>query len=184
MSIRCKTCASRLEEWYALKDSGLFFCPACGQRIDMDQRGALSALTTNAEIDGIIRESLLDCVCGYDGSDNVLYADSIAAEAFSADRANGSYFCDTYKTKLFAARHRQWIEDALDYMCNNYGEPLHYTEMFVHNIEAFLVEAFIAASEYYLYSQLGIDSGEGILPADRIQWIIEGIKGTEYDGNF
>jgi len=77
-----------------------------------------------------------------------------------------------------------WVDDALAYACDNYGDAGRYVDMLTTCKDRFLVVAFIAATEHYLYGQLGIDPNEGKMTKKRIKEIARMVKDTEYDGRF
>jgi hypothetical protein len=56
--------------------------------------------------------------------------------------------------------------------------------MMIECMDKFLVCAFIAATERYLYHQLGIDESEGNLSDERKDEIRRLVKEVRYDGNF
>jgi hypothetical protein len=77
-----------------------------------------------------------------------------------------------------------WVDAALEYVADTFGDSDHYMRMRAECNDRFLVAAFISATEHYVYNQLEVDINEGDLSKRRIRELIAQIKRTEYDGEF
>jgi DNA-directed RNA polymerase subunit RPC12/RpoP len=180
--IECRKCGNNLEQWNNERNLWINYCPYCGTRLLKKQSETLYRKTTVEEISDMIREHLLDMLQGCDGND--VSADELGELAWESENYDGVVFCSNYRADQFATRHMDWVDDALEYVCNNLGDAERYAKMKAECNDRFLVIAFIYATEYYVFDQLGIDRDEGDLTKTRIKEIKRRIKQTAYDGNF
>jgi hypothetical protein len=94
----------------------------------------------------------------------------------------GAVLYSNYEADRFAVRHAEWVHKAFDAAYDELG--YHAAKLFVESTDKFLVLAFILAASHFLYEQLGVDRGEGVLTKKRIKEIVRLIKDTAYDGGF
>jgi hypothetical protein len=146
------------------------------------QWNVLHKKTTDEEINEIITEHLLSLFRWCDSER--IKADELADRVWRTENIDGVVFYSNYQADLFAMRHGNWLDRALEYADNAFGEAGYYAKMKAGCNDAFLVVAFIWATEHYLYDQLGVDRDEGVLPRARIKEIVRLIKTTAYDGDF
>jgi len=178
MSINCCKCDSDLEDWNTNEYRRINYCPHCGIKLSDERRDSLWCLATDNDIDNHVRGNLLDLFDGWGGS--ALCADELAERAWESENCNGVVFCSNYEADRFVMRHMRWVDEALEYACDTFGEGEHLTKMKAECNDRFLVVAFIEATRAYLYDQLGIDQDEGKLSKKRIREIIAQIKDTPY----
>jgi hypothetical protein len=146
------------------------------------QSEALHRKTTIEEISDMIREHLLDMLSERDGMD--VSADELGNLAWECENCDGVVFYSNYRADQFVMRHMDWVDAALDYIGDNFGDADHYAKMRAGCNDRFLVAAFIYATEHYVFDQLGIDRDEGDLTKKRIKEIKRLIQTTSYDGDF
>jgi DNA-directed RNA polymerase subunit RPC12/RpoP len=180
--IECRNCGSNLEQWNNERSLWTNYCPYCGKRLLKKQSEALHRKTTVEEISDMIRGHLLDMLSDRDGMD--VSAEELGNLAWEYENCNGVVFCSNYKADQFVTRHMDWADEALEYVCGNFGDAEHYTRMKTECNDRFLVVAFIYATEHYVFDQLGIARDEGNLAKKRIEAIKRLVKTTSYDGNF
>jgi len=178
----CRKCGSDLEAWNNGKFLWINYCPSCGAKLLKKQVDVLHDMTTISEVSGMIRDKLLGMLVDKQGGD--VSADELAQAAWESENCNGAVFCSNCEAGKFAMRHEEWANDAMEYVCDNFGDAERYVKMKMECVDRFLVLAFIYATESYLYDQLGIDRDEGDLPKRRIKEIMRQVKRTEYDGRF
>jgi DNA-directed RNA polymerase subunit RPC12/RpoP len=178
--IECRKCGNNLEQWNNERDLWINYCPYCGTKLLKKQSEALHRKTTVDEVSDMIRQNLLDMLSERDGMD--VSADELGNLAWERENYDGVVFYSNYKADQFVARHMDWVDRALEYACDNFGDAEHYARMKAECNDRFLVVAFIYATEHYVFNQLGIDSGEGDLTRKRIEEIKRLVKATAYDG--
>jgi hypothetical protein len=179
MKLHCHYCDADLEEW----NTGAAFikyCPACGRKLHKAVAEELWRLCTDDEIADMIEGQVLDMLDNCEDID----AGEIAYTAWESENADGVVFYSNYTADKFAIRHREWVDDALMSLVDRYGDDGRCAEMIVGCMDRFLVTAFIAATEHYLYSQLNIDNNEGRLSSKRMKEIRGLVKETRYDCQF
>jgi DNA-directed RNA polymerase subunit RPC12/RpoP len=178
----CRKCGNDLERW----NNGMFLwinhCPSCGAKLLKKQCEALHRKTTCGEISDMIQDRLLSMLEVKSGDD--ISTDELAQAAWERENVDGVVFYNNYTADKFAIRHEQWVDHALEYICDNCGDVGHYTEMRINRTDRFLVLAFIYATERYLHDQLEINRDEGNLSKKRIREITRQVKQTEYEGGF
>ena len=179
--IECMNCKTDLEIYLSSDYLQISFCPACGSKLSDGQKKELYDKTTLAEIDGMIRERLIE-MFAWDNTD--FNSEALAYNAWESENANGVLFCSNYKGDRFVARHSHWVDDALEYAMDWYGDTDTYVKMKAKCNDAFLVVAFCMATEHYLYHQLDIDINGRNLTKRQVKAIVKKIKDTEYDGGF
>jgi hypothetical protein len=130
----------------------------------------------------MIQGRLLDMLSDRDGMD--VSADELGTLAWEREDYNGVVFYSNYKANQFVTRHMNWVDEALEYVCDNFGDVEHYMKMKTECNDRFLVIAFIHATEHYVFDQLGIDRDEGDLTKKRIKEIKRLVKTTSYNGEF
>jgi len=177
--ISCHRCSISLDEWSIVEFRWLIYCPNCGAKLLKKEKEELHCLTTDEDIDNHIRGNLLDMLDDLGGGG--LGADELADRAWESENANGVVFCSHYEADKFVTRHRRWVDQALEYVCNEFGEADYYVKMKTDCDDKFLVVAFIEATRRYLYDQLAIDCNEGSLSKKRICEIKRQIKETPYE---
>jgi hypothetical protein len=180
--IECRKCNSDLEQWNNGRNLWIEYCPQCGIRLLKKQSEALHRKTTVEEISDIIRERLIGVFSERDGMD--ISADELGYLAWECENCDEVVFYSNYKADQFVTRHMDWVDEALEYLGNNFGDMNHYVEMKAGCNDRFLVPAFIYATEHYVFDQLGIDRNEGDLTKKRIKEIKRLIKTTDYDGEW
>jgi hypothetical protein len=158
------------------------YCPSCGVRVLKRQREELHKLVTDEEIGEMIKEHVLEYLSGKEGGD--VSADELGYGAWESENVDGVVFNDNYKADRFVARHGRWVDDALEYVCETFGEGEHYAKMKAECNNRFLVAAFICATEHFLFDRLEVDRDEGDLSRTRIKEIMRLVKSVPYDGNF
>jgi hypothetical protein len=178
----CRKCKSDLELWNNGSFLWINYCPSCGAKLLKNQCDMLHRKTTCGEISDMIQGRLLEAL-GYIKGDSIS-TDELAQAAWERENVDGVVFYDNYTADKFAIRHEQWVDHALEYICDNCGDVGHYTEMRINCTDRFLVLAFIYATEHYLHDQLEIDRDEGNLSKKRIREITRQVKQTEYEGGW
>jgi hypothetical protein len=179
MELRCHYCFADLEDW----NTGAAFikyCPACGRELHEAVAEKLWRLCTNDEIADKIEGQILDMLDKYEDID----VGEMSYTAWESENADGVVFYLNYTADKFAIRHREWVDDALLSLVDNFGDDGKYAEMMADCMNRFLVAAFIIATEHYLYGQLNIDNNEGRLTPKRREEIRCLVKETRYDGGF
>jgi ssDNA-binding Zn-finger/Zn-ribbon topoisomerase 1 len=180
--IECRKCGNDLEQWNNGWGLWINYCPYCGTRLLKKQSEALHCRTTVEEVSDMLRGRLLDMLSDRDGMD--VSADELGTLAWECENYDGVVLYSNYKADQFVTRHMDWIDEALEYVCDNFGDAEHYTKMKAECNDRFLVIAFIYATEHYVFNQLGIDSDEGNLTKKRIKEIKRLVKATSYDGGW
>jgi DNA-directed RNA polymerase subunit RPC12/RpoP len=180
--IECKKCGNNLEQWNNERDLWINYCPYCGKRLLKKQSEVLHRKTTVIEISDMIRERLLDMLSGMDGMD--VSADELGTLAWERENCDGVVFYSNYKADQFVTRHMDWVDEALIYVCDTFGDAECYAKMKSECNDRFLVIAFIYATEHYVFDQLGIDRDEGDLTKKRIKEIRRLVRAISYDGEF
>jgi DNA-directed RNA polymerase subunit RPC12/RpoP len=178
----CRKCGRDLEQWNNGQGLWIKYCPYCGKRLLKKQSGALHRKTTVEEISDMIRGNLLGMLSNRGGMD--VCADELGNLAWESENCGGAVFYSNYKADLFVTRHADWVDEALEYACENFGDAESYVNMKAECNDRFLVVAFICAAEHYVFDQLGIDRDEGGLTKKRIREIQRLIKAVSYDGAF
>jgi hypothetical protein len=146
------------------------------------QSEALYRKTTVDEISDMIRGHLLDMLSGKSGMD--VSADELADLAWEREWYDGSVFYSSHKADQFVMRHLDWVDRAVEHITDNFWDMDHLVKMKAGGNDRFLVAAFMAATECYVYDQLGIDRDEGDLTKTRIKEIKKRINAIEYDGGW
>jgi len=172
-------CMCDLENWN-FGFGWLKYCPNCGAELSEYLREALRDKIDN-EISDMIRGKLLDM---FDSCRDELSADELPSVAWEMENCNGVVFYNNWEADKFVMRHLGWVDDAMDHICDMYGDAECYMKMRAGCNDRFLVVAFIEATEAYLYGHFGIDVNEGGLTKKRVKEIIGLIKEAEYDGRF
>jgi ssDNA-binding Zn-finger/Zn-ribbon topoisomerase 1 len=180
--IECRKCGNNLEQWNNGRHLWIRHCPHCGTKLLKKQSLALHRRTDVEEISDMIRGRLFDMLSGKDGTG--VNADELGTLAWESENCDGVVFYSNYEADLFVMRHMDWVDEAFMYACDNFGEAEHYAKMKAECNDRFLVVAFICATEYYVFHQLGIDPSETGLTKKRIGEIKRLIKTTAYDGEF
>lgn len=180
--IECRKCGSDLEKWNVSSGSRINYCPSCGAKLLEKQAAELHEKTTDREISGMIQNRLLDLFQNRGGSG--LSADELAYNAWEGENSDGAVFYSNYAADLFLLRHALWADWALGCLCDKFGDAQYYAEARLNCGDRFLVAVFICATEHYLYDQLGVDSGEGILSEGRARELGRLAGLVEYDGGF
>jgi predicted RNA-binding Zn-ribbon protein involved in translation (DUF1610 family) len=180
--IECRSCGNDLEQWNNGPDLVIKHCPFCGAKVLREQSLALYCKTTTHEISAMIRTHLLDVLSYKDGDD--ISADELAQAAWEAENRNGVMFYSNHEADRFVTRHLHWVNGAVEFVCDEFGDSEHYLKMRAGHADRFLVVAFITATERYLYDQLGIDPDEGDLSKERIAEIKQPISGSPYNGGW
>jgi hypothetical protein len=178
MELRCH-CHADTEDWNT-GAAPIKYCPACGRKLHKAVAEELWWLCTNDEIADMIEGHVLDALDEREDID----AGEMEYAVWEYENANGVVFCSNYKADRFAIRHREWVDEALMSLVDNFGNDGKYAEMMVDCMDRFLVAAFITATEHYLYGQLEIDTNEGRLSPERREEIRGLVKETRYDGGF
>jgi hypothetical protein len=178
--IECRKCGNNLEPWNNGRSLRINYCPFCGTKVLKKQGEALRCKTTVEEVSDIIRGHLLDLLDT--GGD--IPADELADRAWESEVIDGTVFYNNYNADLFVFRHLDWVDRALDYICENFGEPEHYVKMKAECNDRFLVAAFLSATERYVFDHLGIDPNGGRLTKKRAAEIKRLIKTNPYNGEF
>jgi hypothetical protein len=106
-----------------------------------------------------------------------------ACKVWERENIDGVVFYSNYRADQFVVRHAQWVNEALEAACEQFGDDEHYAVMKAECNDRFLVAAFILATEYYLYQQLFVDANETITAA-RIEELRKLVKEINYDGGF
>jgi glutathione S-transferase len=119
---------------------------------------------------------------GRDGMD--ISADELGTLAWECENCDEVVFYSNYRADQFVTRHMDWVDEALEYIDDHFGDAEYYTKMKAGCNDRFLVAAFIYATEHYVFDQLGIDRDEGDLTKKRIKEIKRLIKTTDYDGGW
>ena len=162
MNFECENCKADLQAWNLREDTKISFCPDCGTAVPVEQKQELYDKTNISEIDGIIRESLLEALEWIDENE----LDDLVFKAFESENINGAFFCSYRKAELFIKRHSSWVEDGRatveDY---DKADP-----------DSMLVVLFINAAEHYIGNLTGRYEDKEELK--------ELIEKTEYDGGF
>jgi hypothetical protein len=146
------------------------------------QQEALLRKVTNDEIEDMIKDRLLGMLQKCDGND--VSADELADRAWERERYDGVVFYYNYTADRFVMRHRRWVEEALEYAIDAYGDSEGYVQMKAECNDRFLAVAFVLATEHFLYDQLDISRDEGNLTKKRIAEIKRLVKTTAYAGGF
>jgi DNA-directed RNA polymerase subunit RPC12/RpoP len=180
--IECRKCGNNLEQWNNERDLWINYCPYCGTRLLEKQSESLHRKTTIEEISDMIRERLLGVLSDRDGMD--VSAEELVCLAWERENCDGVVFYANYKACRFVARHMDWVDGALAYIGENFGDIGHYAKMKAECNDRFLVVAFICATEYYVFNQLGVDLNEGVLTNMRVEEIKRLIETTVYNGEF
>jgi DNA-directed RNA polymerase subunit RPC12/RpoP len=180
--IECRKCGNNLGQWNNERDLWIDYCPYCGTRLLKKQSGVLHRKTTVEEIPDMIQARLLDVFSDRDGMD--VSAEELADLAWEYENCNGVVFSSNYKADQFVARHMNWVDEALVYIDENFGDIGHYAKMKADCNDRFLVVAFICATEYYVFNQLGINRDEGDLTEKLVEEIKRLIETTVYNGEF
>jgi phage FluMu protein Com len=178
----CRKCNTDLENYNLVAYNEIKFCPKCGVKLLKKQREGLRRKVTYEEIDGMIKEHLLEMLQWCEGND--VRADELAARAWEAENCDGVVCYCNYSADRFVMRHNQWVDDALEYAGSYFGDSNYYVKMKAACSDRFLVVAFILATAHFLYDQLGVDRCEGDLTKKRIAEIKRLIKTTSYDMEF
>jgi hypothetical protein len=177
--IHCHYCDADLQD-FNIGAAAIKYCPRCGRKPHKATVEALWRLCLDDEMADMIEEHVLEMLDCY----NLPDAGELAFYAWEGENANGVVFCSNYEADRFAIRHNDWVREALAHLIDEFGGDGKYAEMMVECTDRFLVEAFIEATEYYLYNQLEIDNNEGQLTDERKEEIRQLVKETRYDGNF
>ena len=178
----CRKCGADLEDFNVVVGRRVRYCPCCGTRVLKAQSEALARKTTDGEIEDMIKDHLFDALQRFDGGD--ISADALADLAWETERCDGVVFYDNYRASRFAARHGEWVDDALDWAVDVYGESGRYVRMLAECVDRFLVVAFILATRHFLSSLPGAERNEGGAAKKRIAEIKRLIKTASYDGGF
>jgi hypothetical protein len=178
----CGKCGEDLEQWNVAPYKRIRFCPSCGAELTVARSGALFHKVTPDEIADRIRGNLLDMFAERDGMDT--NAEDLGVFAWSAENVDGVALYSSRDADRFCARHDQWVEAAIDYLGDVIGDRGHWLKEWDACSDRFLVSAFIAATEHYVFDQLGVDRCEGVLTEKRIMEIKRLIRETPYDGAF
>ena len=176
-NIECRKCGSDLENWNCGERTRINYCPNCGAKLRKKQRDALCRKTTDEEIDDRVRGNLLDMFDSYVGD---LHADGLAERAWESENCDGVVFYSNYEADRFAMRHAEWVDGALEYICDVLGDDGCYIRMKSECNDRFLVAAFIEATRKYLYDQLCIEDA-GVLSGKRVREIKNLVKETPYN---
>jgi DNA-directed RNA polymerase subunit RPC12/RpoP len=182
VNLSCHKCGADLEDFNTTERQQIFYCPHCGVRVLKAQRVALLRKVTDGEMDDMIRGRLLDVLQQYGGND--LDGEELASRAWESENCDGVVFYNNREADLFAMRHSRWVDEALEYAGSSYGDSEYYVKMKTECNDRFLVVAFILATEYFVYCQLGASRCEGQLTMTRIRELRRMIKTTSYDGGF
>jgi DNA-directed RNA polymerase subunit RPC12/RpoP len=182
VSLLCRKCDTDLEEYNVIGFHRIRYCPYCGARVLKKQGEALLKKVSGDEIEGMIKEHVLNMLACCDGTD--VSADGLAYKAWETENCDGVVFYHNYEADKFTMRHRDWTDNALECAELTYGDTEHYIRMKAECNDRFLVVAFILATEHFLYDQIGLEHDEGGLTKERIEEIKRLIKETPYDGGF
>lgn len=178
----CRKCGADFEDWNVTEFTSIRFCPSCGQRLLKEQTEALRRKATNEEIGDRIRSQLLDLLSCCGSGD--ISADELCSKAWESENCDGAVFYCNNTADRFAMRHSRWVDKAMEYAADSFGDAGYYAKMRSGCTDRFLAAAFIFAAEHYVFGQLEIDREEGDLSKRRIKEIIRLIKSTPYDGGF
>jgi len=179
--IMCRKCGSNLEDWNNAEYVWINYCPNCGIKLLKKQQYGLRQLTMDEDIDSHIRGNLLDMFDNYSGE---LDAAELADCAWEAENCDSVMFYSNYVANRFVMRHMHWVDEALEYVCDNFGNAEYYAKMKAECNDRFLVVAFTEATRKYLYDQLGINQDGGKLSKKRTREIIKQIKDTPYQAEW
>jgi hypothetical protein len=141
---------------------------------------ALHRKTIVGEMSDMIRERLLETL--EQREENSIDVGELSFLAWESENVDGAVFYANYEADLFVMRHLAWVDDALAYACQNFGDAVHYANMKAECSDRFLVVAFICATDHYLFSQLDLDANEVVSTKERTDELVELIKAVEYDG--
>jgi len=177
----CRKCGCDLERWNVDEGAYIRYCPNCGAKLLKKQAEELHGKTTEAELDGKIRGSVLELLenCG-----EGVCIDELAHRAWESENADGVVFYSNYKADMFVQRHSGWVDEALEYVGEEYGDSARYAQMKAECNDRFLVVAFIEARQRYLYFQLGLDTNGEKLTKRRIAQIKRQVKDTPYNAEW
>jgi hypothetical protein len=104
--IKCEKCGQDLLDFTIASVPS--YCPNCGTVVSRENRENLFDATGDGEIEGIIKESILEAIGEYKGD-----LTELGYKAFGEENANGAFFCSNYKGRLFVARHCSWFLEML-----------------------------------------------------------------------
>jgi DNA-directed RNA polymerase subunit RPC12/RpoP len=180
--LSCRKCGADLENFNILECYRLSYCPQCGTRALKKQTEALARQLTNAEIEGMIKERLLDLL--QDNSEGGIRAEDLANLAWETENYDGAVFYSNYVANRFIMRHMQWADDALSFIYDEFHDDSHFVKMRAKDSDGFLVAAFIFATGHFLRDQAEVAYGEGVLTKKRIAEIKRLVRATAYDGGF
>jgi hypothetical protein len=186
--LECAQCGRDLEGWNCVPYTETRYCPYCGKKITEEARAELYRKTTDAEMSDMIKDHVLDllsCAENEDGTydSSMLRPDELAERAWEAENIDGVVFYSNYAADLFVRRHEEWVGTAVDYLEDMVGDGS-YSKMRCECVDRFLVAAFIAATEHYLYGQIGIDRNGGEMTDGQVDALKERMNATDYDGGF
>lgn len=179
MELRCHYCHVDLQNWNTGAEV-MRYCPACGRKLHKATADALWRSCLDEEIADMVEEHVLEMLDNYDMPD----AGEIDFLAWECENTDGVVFYSNLKADRFAIRHSVWVSESLTAMIDRFGDDSRYAGDMAECMDRFLVSAFICATGYYLYSQLGIDNSEGCLTKERREELKRLIKENRYDGNF
>jgi hypothetical protein len=185
----CDKCGTDIENYNFLEGNRICFCPACGAKLPEKQCEGLLCKTTVYEIDEIITNHLLDVLSLYEDGDldyenDAIDVGELTSKAWEAEDRDGTLFFYTFDNTKFNMRHTKWVDEALSYACDNYGSAERYLKMRAERLCCFLVVAFMAATDHFLFSQLGIGINDNTWNRERAAEIKHLIETTTYDGDF
>jgi hypothetical protein len=143
--IKCEKCGQDLLDYTIASVPS--YCPNCGTVVSKENRENLFDATGDGEIEGIIKESILEVIGEYEGDPTEL-----GYKAFEGENANGAFFCSNYKGRLFAARHYSWFLEMLFNQIDEGSLSLDGLKSYQLEADVLIVGCFIDAAVSFLNS--------------------------------
>jgi hypothetical protein len=166
--IKCEKCGQDLLDYTIASIPS--HCPNCGTVVSKENRENLFNAAGDGEIEGIIKESILDAIEEYEGG-----LTELGYKAFEGENANGTFFCSNYKGRLFAVRHYSWFLEMLINQIDEGSLSLDGLKSYQLEADVLLVGCFIDATVSFLNS---LDLPDEITEENREE-VVDIIKNTE-----
>jgi hypothetical protein len=143
--IKCEECGQDLLDYIITYVPS--YCPNCGTLVSKENKDELFNATGDGEIEGIIKESILDAIEEYEGD-----LMELGYKAFEGENANGNFFCSNYKGRLFVARHYSWFLEKIYNQIDNGYLSLDGLKSYQLEADVMIVGCFIDAAISFLNS--------------------------------